>query len=225
MTAAINGSDFVVANVQTNARKASKSYRSNRAGAAQPLRLRQRACSRWRRQVPARRRSSSRTSRPGRAPRAIASAGVELAMDGVKVKWTFDAKSSTYLRFQGGKAHNDAALGQVNADERRRARRRLRAERDLRAEPRSPRPSAPARPTCSPAARWFTAPGAATIGCSRSRLTADDGKPMLLTPGRTWVELARSDSTTPAEPDRTWCPEHQSGTAYSLGPVSRAAVR
>ena len=32
VTAAINGSDFVVANVQTNARKASKSYRSKDRG-------------------------------------------------------------------------------------------------------------------------------------------------------------------------------------------------
>ena len=37
-------------------------------------------------------------------------------MDGVNVSWKFDAKSGKYLRFQGGKAHNDAALGQVNSD-------------------------------------------------------------------------------------------------------------
>ncbi|MEY2582288.1 MAG: hypothetical protein QOE09_2137, partial [Ilumatobacteraceae bacterium] len=28
-------------------------------------------------------------------------------------------------------------------------------------------------------------------------MTADDGTPILLSPGRTWVELARVDSTTP----------------------------
>ncbi|MEY2446286.1 MAG: hypothetical protein QOE00_2866, partial [Ilumatobacteraceae bacterium] len=28
------------------------------------------------------------------------------------------------------------------------------------------------------------------------KLTADDGSPILLTPGRTWVELARKASTT-----------------------------
>ncbi len=29
-------------------------------------------------------------------------------------------------------------------------------------------------------------------------LKADDGTPMLLTPGRTWVELARVNTTTPS---------------------------
>ena len=84
-------------------------------------------------------------------------------MDGVKVSWTFDAKSGTYLRFQGGKAHNDAALGQVNAtnvvvlvvDY---------VQSDLRSKPHRPDPRHRRGRSCSPAARWSTARGLAMIG-------------------------------------------------------------
>ncbi len=41
--------------------------------------------------------------------------GVDLKMDGVKVGWTWDGASASYLRTQDGKKHNDATLGQVNA--------------------------------------------------------------------------------------------------------------
>jgi hypothetical protein len=196
VTTVINGSDFVVANVQTNARKASKSYRSNRAvphnlyaygsglftmapaGAGPPP-------------------QQFAYLEPGATAAGDRSAGVELAMDGVTVKWTFDAKSSTYLRFQGGKAHNDAALGQLSA-----ANVVVLVVDYVQSKIYTPSPIAQTLGTGE--AYLFT--GGKVLHGTWTRkdrlnpftLTADDGKPMLLTPGRTWVELARVDSTKPA---------------------------
>ncbi len=196
VTTVINGSDFVVANVQTNARKASKSYRSNRPvphnlyaqgsglftmapdGAGPPP-------------------QQFSYLKNGETAAGDPSAGVELAMDGVKVKWTFDTKSSSYLRFQSGKAHNDAALGQVNAKN------VLVLVVDY-VQSKIYAPSPIAQTLGTGEVYLFT--GDKVVHGTWSRddrlksftLTADDGKPMLLTPGRTWVELARVDSTTPS---------------------------
>ena len=195
VTAAINGSDFVVADVQTNARKASKSYRSNRpvphnlyaygsglftmapAGASPPP-------------------QQFAYLKPGQSAAGDPSAGVEIAMDGVKVKWSFDAKSSTYLRFQGGKAHNDAALGQVNA-----ANVVVLVVDYVQSAIYAPSPIAQTLGTGE--AFIFTGGKAVHATWARNdrlmpfKLTADDGSPVLVTPGRTWVELARKDTTTP----------------------------
>ncbi len=121
--------------------------------------------------------------------------GVDLKMDGVNVSWKFDTFSS-YLRFQGGKAHNDAALGQVNAknvvvlivDYRQSA-----------VDTKSPE----AQTTGTGEVFVFSAGKVVHGKWTRDdrlqpfTLTADNGDPILLTPGRTWVELARVDSTTP----------------------------
>jgi hypothetical protein len=194
VTAAIDGSDFVVANVQTNARKASKSYRSNRkvphnlyaygsglftmapAGATPPP-------------------QQFSYLKAGQTAAGDPSAGAEVAMDGVKVKWTFDKKSSTYLRFQGGAAHNDAALGQVNA-----ANVVVLIVDYVQSAIYAPSPIAQTLGTGE--AFVFTGGKAVHGTWTRNdrletfKLTADDGSPILLTPGRTWVELARKASTT-----------------------------
>ena len=196
VTAAINGSDFVVANVQTNARKASKSYRSNRPvphnlyaqgsglftmapdGATPPP-------------------QQFQYLKAGQTAAGDPSSGAELAMDGVKVTWTFDKKSSTYLRFQSGKAHNDAALGQVNAKN------VLVLVVDY-VQSKIYAPSPIAQTLGTGEAYLFTGDKVVHGKWTRDdrlkpfTLTADDGTPMLLTPGRTWVELARVDSTTPS---------------------------
>ena len=197
VTAAINGSDFVVANVQTNARKASESYRSR--DRAVPHNLYAQGSGLFTMAA------DGATPPPQqfsyRKPDDIAagdkSAGVELAMDGVNVRWTFDSKSGAYLRFQGGKAHNDAALGQVNAAN------VVVLVVDYvpsRVDTKSPE----AQTTGTGEVFAFSA-GRVIHGkwtrpdrLTPFQLTADDGKPILLTPGRTWVELARVDSTTPA---------------------------
>ncbi len=197
VTAAINGSDFVVANVQTNARQASKSYRSKDravphnlyaqgsglftmapAGASPPP-------------------QQFQYLKDGESAAGAPSSGAVVAMDGVSVKWTFDTKSATYLRFQSGKAHNDAALGQINASNV-----VVLVVDYVQSKIYAPSPIAQTLGTGE--AYLFT--GDKVVHGTWTRqdrlkpftLTADDGKPMLLTPGRTWVELARVNSTTPA---------------------------
>jgi hypothetical protein len=116
-------------------------------------------------------------------------------MDGVGVRWTYDTKSGKYLRFQGGKAHTDAALGQVNADN------VVVLVVDYQAsavDAKSPE----AQTTGTGEVYVFTGDKVVQGTWVRKdrldpyQLTADSGNPVLLTPGRTWVELARHDSTT-----------------------------
>ena len=123
------------------------------------------------------------------------SAGVDLKMDGVNVSWKYDAKSSAYLRFQNGKAHNDAALGQINASNV-----VVLVVDYVQSAIYAPSPIAQTLGT----GEVFLFSGGKAVHGKWSRddrlkpftLTADDGQPMLLTPGRTWVELARVDTTT-----------------------------
>jgi hypothetical protein len=196
VTKAINGSDFVVANVQNNAQKASKSYRSRDRIA--PHNLYAQGSGLFTMSPPG-------ASPPpqqfqyrevGDVPAGDPSAGVDLAMDGVNVSWKFDTKSATYLRFQSGKAHNDAALGQVNAGN------VVVLVVDYKqsvVEAKSPE----AQTTGTGEVFMFSA--GKTVHGKWSRpdrlavftLTGDDGKPILLTPGRSWVELARTGRTTP----------------------------
>jgi hypothetical protein len=199
VTAAINGSDFVVANVQTNARQASKSYRSN--AKAVPHNLYAYGSGLFTMQP------AGATPPPqqfqylaaGEAAPGDASSGVAVQMDGVKVKWTLDAQSGTYLRFQDGKPHNDAALGQVSANNV-----VVLVVEYVQSSIYAPSPIAQTLGTGE--VFVFTA-GKVVHGTWKRddrlnpfTLTADDGTPIKLTPGRTWVELARPDSTTPAGP-------------------------
>jgi hypothetical protein len=182
VTKAINGSDFVVANVQTNARSASKSYRSRDRTAPHNLYAQG---------------SGLFTMTEGAAAAVGAdSAGVDLKMDGVNVSWKFDTKSGTYLRFQGGKAHNDNSLGQVNAVNV--------VVLVVDYQPSQVDTKSPEAQTTGTGEVFVFSAGKVVHGkWTRDQrlhpyaLTADDGTPIQLTPGRTWVELARVDSTTP----------------------------
>jgi DUF3048 family protein len=196
VTAAINGSDFVVANVQTNARKASQAYRSRDRKVPHNLYAQG---------------SGLFTMTPtfaGPPPQQFAyrksgetavgdpSAGADLKMDGVNVSWKFDVPSGSYLRFQGGKAHNDAALGQVNAANV--------VVLVVDYIPSSVDRNAPEAQTTGVGEAFVLSAGKVVHGTwtrperlAPFQLTADDGKPILLTPGRTWVELARPGTTTP----------------------------
>jgi hypothetical protein len=196
VTKAINGSDFVVANVQSNARSASKSFRSRDRNAPHNLY--------------AQGSGLFTVAPPGATPppqqfkyrdegvtaAGDASAGVDLKMDGVNVSWKFDTKSGNYLRFQGGKAHNDAALGQVNSAN------VVVLVVDYQASA-VDKHSPEAQTTGTGDVFVFSADKVVHGKWVRNDrlspflLTADDGSPILLTPGRTWVELARTDSTTP----------------------------
>lgn len=122
--------------------------------------------------------------------------GVDLDMDGVKVNWTWDTGSTSYLRKQGGKSHDVAEGGQVDAVN------VVVVEVDYRPSPADAR-SPEAQTTGTGTAYVFT--GGVLIRGTWKRddrlqpftLTDADGAVIALTPGRTWVELARVKSTTP----------------------------
>ncbi len=197
VTAAINGSDFVVANVQTNARQASKSYRSKDRGVPHNLYAQGSGLFTMAPVGASPPPPQFQYLQAGATAAGDPSAGAVVAMDGVSVKWTFDSKSATYLRFQSGKAHNDAALGQINASNV-----VVLVVDYVQSKIYAPSPIAQTLGTGE--AYLFT--GGKVVHGKWTRqdrlkpftLTADDGTPMLLTPGRTWVELARVNSTTPA---------------------------
>lgn len=197
VTAAINGSDFVVANVQTNARKASQSYRSRDRKVPHNLYAQGSGLFTMTPAFAGPPPQQFSYRKDGETALGDPSAGVDLAMDGVKVRWTFDSQSGTYLRFQGGKPHNDAALGQVNA-----ANVVVLVVDYVQSRIYAPSPIAQTLGTGEVFVfsggkvvhgKWTRADRLATF-----QLTGDDGSPILLTPGRTWVELARVDSTTPS---------------------------
>jgi Protein of unknown function (DUF3048) N-terminal domain/Protein of unknown function (DUF3048) C-terminal domain len=195
VTEAINSSEFIVANVQSNARKASKSYRSRDRAAPHNLYAQGSGLFTMSPEVPSPPPQQFAYRPAGAVPEGVASGGVEVKMDGINVSWKFDSRSSKYLRFQGGNAHNDAALGQVNADN------VVVLVVDYQAsdvDSRSPE----AQTTGTGEVFVFTADTVVHGKWVRPdrlgpyQLTADSGNPILLTPGRTWVELARTDSTT-----------------------------
>ena len=195
VTKIINGSDFVVANVISNARSASKSYRSRDRAAPHNLYAQGSGLFTMTDGAETPPPQQFEYRQDGAAAAGDPSAGVDLKMDGVNVSWKFDTKSGNYLRFQGGKAHNDAALGQVNAtnvvvlvvDYQQSA-----------VDTKSPE----AQTTGTGEAFAFSAGKVVHGKWTRDdrlkpyTLTADNGDPIRLTPGRTWVELARADSTT-----------------------------
>lgn len=123
------------------------------------------------------------------------SVGVDLAMDGVKVSWAWDPASGTYLRSQGGEPHNDAALGQVNSPN------VVVLEVDYRPSPADAR-SPEAQTLGTGAALVFTGGNVVRGTWTRNdklqpfSLVDESGAPILLTAGRTWVELARAGKTT-----------------------------
>ncbi len=132
----------------------------------------------------------------GAAPQGEPNAGVDVKMDSEKVKWTWDAATSSYLRMQGGKPHYDATLGQVNAAN------VVILEVDYQPSP-ADRRSPEAQTIGSGYARVFTG-GSLVIGIwtrddrlKPFTLTTPDGAVIELTPGRTWVELAEVGTTTP----------------------------
>lgn len=132
----------------------------------------------------------------GAAPQGEPNAGVDVKMDSEKVKWTWDAATSSYLRMQGGKPHYDATLGQVNAAN------VVILEVDYQPSP-ADRRSPEAQTIGSGYARVFTG-GSMVIGTwarddrlKPFTLTTPDGAVIELTPGRTWVELAEVGTTTP----------------------------
>jgi hypothetical protein len=194
VTKAINGSDFVVANVQSNARKPGQSYRSRDRSAPHNLYAQGSGLFTMAPEVPSPPPQQFAYRKAGADVEGVPSGGVDLAMDGVNVSWKFDSRSSNYLRFQSGKAHNDAALGQVNAQN------VVVLVVDYRPSPVDTK-SPEAQTTGTGEVFVFSGDKVVHGKWTRTdrlepyQLVADSGNPILLTPGRTWVELARVDST------------------------------
>jgi hypothetical protein len=125
-----------------------------------------------------------------------ASTGVQLAMDGVNVKWTYDQASNGYLRFQDGQPHTDRERGQINATN------VIVLTVDYEPSPADGR--SPEAQTIGTGAVAVYTGGKVVIGTwtradrlSTFTLKDSAGNPILLTPGHTWVELARDGAAKP----------------------------
>jgi hypothetical protein len=123
------------------------------------------------------------------------SSGAEVAMTGVDVTWTWDSSTSTYLREQGGRPHQDRELGQVNAAN------VVVLEVDYQPSPVDAR--SPEAQTIGTGTAYVWTAGVLVRGTwtrddrlQPFRLTDASGAEILLTPGRTWVELAGVGDTT-----------------------------
>ena len=125
-----------------------------------------------------------------------AGAGADLAMDRVAVSWRWDAGSSSYLRDQDGEPHATADGGQVNAAN------VIVLEVEYLPSPADAR-SPEAQTVGSGVAHVLTDGVLVTGTWSRADRTAtfelrdESGSLIKLTPGRTWVELARTGKFSP----------------------------
>jgi len=133
---------------------------------------------------------------PGATSPGAASSGVAVAMDGVAVKWTYDQASNSYLRFEDAKPHLDRDAGQINATN------VIVLTVDYQPSPADGR--SPEAQTIGSGAVAVHTGGRVVTGTwtrpSRSQTFAfadAAGNPILLTPGRTWVELAEAGAATP----------------------------
>jgi hypothetical protein len=123
--------------------------------------------------------------------------GVDIDMDGaVDVNWTWDAESTSYLRSTNGDPHEDATDGQVNAANVV----VLEVEYKRSAADRN----SPEAQTIGSGTAWVFTGGVMVAGTwQRSdrllpfELVDADGTVITLTPGRTWVELARLGTVAP----------------------------
>lgn len=118
-------------------------------------------------------------------------------MDGLAVGWVYDVSTGRYLRTSDGEAHFDELTGeQVSTDN------VVVMEVQYRPSPADAR-SPEAQTIGSGAAQVYTGGKVVTGTWTRSDrlspvvLTDDAGEPILLTPGRTFVELARRGTFSP----------------------------
>jgi Protein of unknown function (DUF3048) N-terminal domain/Protein of unknown function (DUF3048) C-terminal domain len=132
----------------------------------------------------------------GEPPAGDPASGATGEMDGLPIEWKYDPSTALYARSNGGVPHMDEHSGQVTT-----------ANvvvmsvhyRPSPADARSPE----AQTIGTGDAMVFT--GGSVVQGTWTRndrlspvvLTDANGSPILLTPGRTWVELARADAFTP----------------------------
>jgi len=135
--------------------------------------------------------------RPAGAPPAGApSPGLAVAMEGVSVEWAWDAAGGRWLRSQDGRPHEDAETGPIGADN------VVVLEVQYRPSPADAR-SPEAQTTGTGRAVVLTGGNVVEGTWTREdrllpfTLTDAEGAPIELTPGRTWVELARAGAARP----------------------------
>lgn len=128
--------------------------------------------------------------KPGVLPVGETTAGVDLNMDGLPIEWRFDAPSGAYLRSNGGTPHMDVLSGQVSTEN------VVIMFVDYQPSPADRR--SPEAQTIGTGEAWLFTGGVLARGTwSRpDRLSAivlhdDAGVTIPLTPGRTFIELAR----------------------------------
>ena len=116
----------------------------------------------------------------------------KLSMDGVRILWQWDNNSGTFLRFSDDKVHNDA-IGNVQVN----TNNVVVLYLDYVPSPADRR--SPEAQTTGTGEAWVFSAGKLVKGTwtrndrlATFTLVGADGTPMLLTPGRTFVELARA---------------------------------
>ena len=124
----------------------------------------------------------------GMAPQGSPSAGVNVMLDSVDAGWRWDADQGLYFRTTDGRPHNDALTGQVSTNN----------VVVLSMEYWAGISDSPDAQTIGSGEAWVFSGGSYVHGTwtrddrlEPFTLTADDGTPILLTPGRTFVELPR----------------------------------
>lgn len=140
--------------------------------------------------------------RPGDAFEGDPTAGVALAMRSIDVEWTWDAEQGRFLRSQEGSAHLDAVHGPIGATN---VVVLVVEYRPSQIDARSPE----AQTISEGGPVWVFSAGQFQRGrwirlapTDPFTLVTDDGDPILLTPGNTWVELAEGIPTDdPANPE------------------------
>ena len=131
----------------------------------------------------------------GSAATGEAGTGVNLEMDGLAVEWRFDAATGTYLRSNAGTPHMDALSGQVSTHNV--------VVMFVDYQPSAADGNSPEAQTIGSGEVWVFTGGVLVRGTwSRAdrlapiTLSDSAGNPILFTPGRTFVELARVNSAT-----------------------------
>ncbi|MEQ1872442.1 MAG: DUF3048 domain-containing protein [Ilumatobacteraceae bacterium] len=121
--------------------------------------------------------------------------GVDLVMDGLDVGWRYDSTTGRYLRTTEGDPHLDAASGQISS-----------ANIIVMVVEYGSSPGLPGSPEAQTigAGEVFVLTGGVLVRGTWSRadrlspivLTDTNGQPIRLTPGNTWVELAKVNTYT-----------------------------
>jgi hypothetical protein len=131
----------------------------------------------------------------GEAPAGVASAGADLDMDSLKIEWRFDPATGLYARSNGGRAHNDAASGQITTQN---VVVMVVEYRTSAADRNSPEAQTigTGQVVVLTGGKVVTGTWSRTDRLQPWALVDDKGDPIELTPGRTWVELAKPNTFT-----------------------------